>query len=206
MEPRNRSGHPTLVRASRASPPVQHNQRDRSWVSSTWCASGVERTKRIQVLTSRGCLGTATRGSGPHHHRGARRGARTAGLGSKELAQKVGETIFPTKTGFGFPKILLVEDDFDFTDVGQVVWAFATRAHPHHGEVYFENRAQNNLPVFLEPEEKFSYHTTKVVHNCLVADRFAKEVRPVAADLARGWPLEIQKRVLDGWRLYGYLE
>jgi len=126
------------------------------------------------------------------------------GLASTELAKKIGDLVFPTKTGFGFPKILLVEDDFDFTDVAQVVWAFASRAHPHHGEVYFENRAQNNLPVFLEPEEKFSYHTTKVVHNCLVADRFPTESRPVAADLAHGWPPEIQQRVLNGWRSYGY--
>lgn len=126
------------------------------------------------------------------------------GLTSSELAQKVGDAIFPTKTGFGFPKLLLVEDDFDFTDVGQVVWAFATRAHPHHGEIYFPHRAQNNLPLFLEPDEKFSYHTTKVVHNCLLADRFAKHERPVAADLAHGWPPEIQQRVLDGWQAYGY--
>jgi 4-hydroxy-3-polyprenylbenzoate decarboxylase len=126
------------------------------------------------------------------------------GLSSKDFSKRVGDVIFPTKTGFGVPKIIVVEDDFDFTDVTQVVWAFATRAHPHHGEVYFENRAQNNLPVFLEPEEKFSYHTTKVVHNCLVADRFPKDERPVAADLAHGWPPEIQRSVLDGWRSYGY--
>jgi 4-hydroxy-3-polyprenylbenzoate decarboxylase len=126
------------------------------------------------------------------------------GLASKDLAKKVGDIIFPSKTGFGIPKILLVEDDFDFTDVAQVVWAFASRAHPHEGEVYFEHRPQNNLPVFLLPDEKFSYHTTKVVHNCLVADRFSKEDRPVAADLAHGWPPDIQRRVLDGWRSYGY--
>jgi 4-hydroxy-3-polyprenylbenzoate decarboxylase len=126
------------------------------------------------------------------------------GLSSKELSRRIGEAIFPTKTGFGFPKVLVVEDDFDFTDVGQVVWAFATRAHPHNGEVYFENRAQNNLPVFLERDEKSNYQTTKVVHNCLLADRFPKHERPVAADIPNGWPLEIQRRVLDGWRSYGY--
>jgi 4-hydroxy-3-polyprenylbenzoate decarboxylase len=128
----------------------------------------------------------------------------TTRLSSKELSRRIGEVVFPTKTGFGVPKILVVEDDFDFTDVAQVVWAFATRAHPHDGDVYFENRAQNNLPVFLGPEEKFSYHTTKVVHNCLLADRFPIEERPVAADLAHGWPVEIQRRVLEGWRAYGY--
>jgi 4-hydroxy-3-polyprenylbenzoate decarboxylase len=126
------------------------------------------------------------------------------GLTSQELAQKVGGILFPTKTGFGVPKVILVEDDFDFTDVGQIVWAFASRAHPSHGEIYFQGQAQNNLPVFLDANEKFSYHATKVIHNCLLADRFAPDERPVAADLKHGWPPEIRDRVLGNWTRYGY--
>jgi hypothetical protein len=56
----------------------------------------------------------------------------------------------------------------------------------YHGELCFENRAQNNLPVFLEPGEKITYHATKVVHNCLLPDRLAPAYRRVAADLAHG--------------------
>jgi len=126
------------------------------------------------------------------------------GLPSQEIAKKIGETLFPTKTGFGVPKVILVEDDFDFTDVGQVVWAFASRAHPHHGEIYFPGQAQNNLPVFLDPDEKFTYHATKVIHNCLLGDRFLGEDRPVAADLQHGWPVEIRDRVLQNWNKFGY--
>jgi hypothetical protein len=33
----------------------------------------------------------------------------------------------------------------------------------------FEDRAQNNLPVFLDPAEKFECRTAKVIHNCLLA-------------------------------------
>jgi UbiD family decarboxylase len=128
------------------------------------------------------------------------------GLPSQEIAKKIGDTLFPTKTGFGVPKVILVEDDFDFTDVGQVVWAFASRAHPHHGEIYFEGQAQNNLPVFLDPNEKFTYHATKVIHNCLLADRFPVGERPVSADLEHGWPPEVRNRVLQNWRGYGYRE
>jgi UbiD family decarboxylase len=71
------------------------------------------------------------------------------GLASRDLARRIGETLFATKTGFGIPKVLLVEDDFDFTDVGQVVWAFASRAHPHHGEVEFPGQAQKEQPAGL---------------------------------------------------------
>lgn len=53
-----------------------------------------------------------------------------------------------------------------------------------HGNPRGPAPGQNNLPLFLEPGDNFSYHTTKVAHNCLLADRFAKDERPVAADLA----------------------
>jgi 3-polyprenyl-4-hydroxybenzoate decarboxylase len=90
------------------------------------------------------------------------------GVASPELAQRIGEALFATKTGLGIPKVLLVEDDFDFTDVAQVVWAFASRAHPQHGEVFIEAKPQNALPVFLEANEKFTYRAVKVIHNCLL--------------------------------------
>jgi 4-hydroxy-3-polyprenylbenzoate decarboxylase len=128
----------------------------------------------------------------------------TTGLASSELGRKIGEVLFPTKTGFGVPKVLLVEDDFDFTDVGKVVWAFASRAHPLHGEIAFPQQAQNNLPVFLDDSEKFTYHATKVIHNCLLADRFPQGSRPIAADLERGWPPEIVRRVRENWTSYGF--
>lgn len=123
---------------------------------------------------------------------------------SDEMARRVGSVLFATKTGFGIPKLLLVEDDFDFTDVNQVVWAFASRAHPTHGEIHVADQAQNNLPVFLDPDEKFAYHATKVIHNCLLADRYPPGKRPVAADLAHGWPEAIRDRVLSSWAEYGY--
>jgi len=130
----------------------------------------------------------------------------TTHLESRELAERIGKVLFETKTGFGIPKVLLVEDDFDFTDVGKTVWAFASRAHPHHGEIEFPGRAQNSLPVFLDQDEKFTYHATKVIHNCLLADRFSRGEAPVAADLAHGWPPQLAKSVMENWRRYGFKE
>jgi 4-hydroxy-3-polyprenylbenzoate decarboxylase len=123
---------------------------------------------------------------------------------SREVAQRIGDIIFASKAGFGLPKLLLVEDDIDITDLEQVVWAFATRAHPSHGEVYFSDESFSNLAVFLETSEKFAYHVTKVVHNCLLADRFPDAARPRAGSFENAWPQEIQQRVLDSWTDYGY--
>jgi UbiD family decarboxylase len=126
------------------------------------------------------------------------------GLDSGQFAKRIGEVIFPSKPGFGVAKVLLVEDDIDLTDVAQVVWAFASRAHPAHGEIYFGDEPQNILPVFLDPNEKFSFRVTKVIHNCLLADRFPAGERPKRSDLDHGWPAEIGERVRQRWRQYGY--
>jgi UbiD family decarboxylase len=128
----------------------------------------------------------------------------TTGLASGDIAKRIGEIVFASKAGFGLPKLLIVEDDFDVTDVAQVVWVFASRAHPSHGEIYFPDEAMNALPVFLSAIEKSTFKTTKVVHNGLLADRFPIEERPLRSDLEHGWPSDIGARVLDRWEQLGY--
>jgi 4-hydroxy-3-polyprenylbenzoate decarboxylase len=128
----------------------------------------------------------------------------TSGLDGPTIAERIGRLVFASKAGFGFPKLLLIEDDIDVTDVAQVMWAFASRAHPSRGEIYFPDEPQNALPIFLSPGEKSVFKTTKVVHNALLADRFAPEARPVRSDLEHGWPAVVRNRVIERWLEYGY--
>jgi UbiD family decarboxylase len=95
------------------------------------------------------------------------------GADSRTLAKQIGEIVFAGKAGFGVPKILLVEDDIDITDINQVVWAFATRAHPTHGEFHFPAKPTAALSIYLDEQETSSYLAGKVIHNCLLADRFS---------------------------------
>jgi 4-hydroxy-3-polyprenylbenzoate decarboxylase len=126
------------------------------------------------------------------------------GIGSRDLAQRVGDIVFPSKAGFGIPKILLMEDNVDITDVNDVVWAFGSRAHPGHGEIYFAEEATTNLPIFLDDAEKHVFRGTKVVHNCLLNDHYPPGTRPGVVSFRDGWPREIQQRVLEHWHAYGY--
>lgn len=123
---------------------------------------------------------------------------------SGELARRIGEVAFAGKAGFGTPKILVVEDDINITDVNEIVWAFATRGHPEHGEVRFPAEPTAALAVYLDEAERHSYKAGKVVYNCLLDDRFAKEDRPVKGSLEHGWPPDIRQRILNNWHAYGY--
>jgi 4-hydroxy-3-polyprenylbenzoate decarboxylase len=125
-------------------------------------------------------------------------------INSKELANRIGEVIFSSKAGFGVAKIILIENDIDITNPEEVIWAFASRAHPSHGEVYFSEEAQNILPVFLEQTEKQNSKATKVIYNCLLADRFDIDKRPVRSDFINSWPADLREKIQNNWRLYGY--
>jgi UbiD family decarboxylase len=125
-------------------------------------------------------------------------------IDSTEFARRIANVVFAGKAGFGVPKILLVEDDVDITSLDEVVWAFATRAHPAHGEVYFPDRDNVDLYVYLEEKEKGTWRSTKVVHNCLIADRYPPATLPRKATLENAWPGEIRERVLSSWHKYGY--
>ncbi|GGR89251.1 UbiD-like decarboxylase [Streptomyces aureoverticillatus] len=126
------------------------------------------------------------------------------GTSARELCDTIADLVFGNKPGMAIPKILVIEDDVDLTDVGQLVYAFASRAHPGTGAFPYPDRLASYLPVFMDSQERTTCSTTKVVHNCLLADRYPPGARPVVADFRHGWPLDIQNRVLENWHAYGY--
>ncbi|ACU72559.1 UbiD family decarboxylase [Catenulispora acidiphila DSM 44928] len=128
------------------------------------------------------------------------------GLSSTDLVQKIADIIFTGKPSVNAPKILLVEDDVDITDLEQVVWAFATRSHPdvNRGEFHFPPKVSDQLAVYLSPEEAHTFMAGKVIYNCLLADLFPEGARPIKGSFENGWPAEIQQRVLENWQAYGY--
>ncbi|MHB8348739.1 MAG: UbiD family decarboxylase [Acidiferrobacterales bacterium] len=126
------------------------------------------------------------------------------GVGAGELARRIADVLFSGKPGINTPKTLLVENDIDITDLSEVVWAFATRAHPEHGEFHFPDLLSDQLAIYLDEQEAHSFRAGKVIHNCLLADRFPQGRRPVKGSLENGWPPEVQDKILRNWVSYGY--
>lgn len=121
-----------------------------------------------------------------------------------ELAGAIGEAVFSCKAGVAVPRVSVVEDDVDITDMAQVVWACATRGHPHDDVLAFPDRPMLSLPIFLGAHDKARSRTTKVVHDCLAADT-TRPYGPLERVTFRdGWPDDIQSRVLRRWGSYGF--
>lgn len=130
----------------------------------------------------------------------------TTGLGARDLADQVAQVVFAGKPGVNAPKIMLVEDDIDITDLEQVMWAFATRCHPDvdRGAFHYPGKVSDQLAVYLSPEEQRSFLAGKVIYNCLLADLYPADRRPVKGSFENGWPREIRQKVLANWHEYGY--
>ncbi|MFI0191638.1 UbiD family decarboxylase [Streptomyces sp. NPDC017082] len=52
------------------------------------------------------------------------------GLDRAGLIRSIADVLFASHAGWLVPKVIVVDDDIDVTDIGQVVWALATRCHP----------------------------------------------------------------------------
>jgi 4-hydroxy-3-polyprenylbenzoate decarboxylase len=122
------------------------------------------------------------------------------------LAGAVGEAVFGSRAGSFIPRILLLEDDVDATDLDEVVWAFATRYHPERGPLLFPDRPVLPLVAYLGPEERRRARAAKEVCNCLPPDDRPPEQAPRRSSFRHLWPREVQDRVLRDWRRYGYAE
>ena len=126
---------------------------------------------------------------------------------SGAMCQRIGEVLFAEHGGSGIVKVLVMEDDVDATNPMEVLWAFATRAHPGSSEHVFENRPTGALAVYVSDQEKRTMTSTKGVYDCLTRDEWTHGNQPSRTNLARGYPQAIAERVLNGWHdLYGYPE
>ncbi|WP_395665880.1 UbiX family flavin prenyltransferase [Methylocella sp.] len=119
-----------------------------------------------------------------------------------DLCRRIGQGVFASKAGLVIPKVIVLDDDVDPTDVKELVWAFATRCHPLLGHAVFNDIEGAPLLAYLLKSEKVSGHTGKIVYNCLAPDEWG-EALPMRASFRHGYPAEIVDRVRRRWNEYG---
>ena len=120
------------------------------------------------------------------------------------MCRRIGEVLFAEHGGSGIVKVLVMEDDVDPTNDKELIWAFATRAHPGTSEHVFEKKPTGALAVYLDDQEKRTMTSAKAVYDCLTRDEWTHGNQPHRTSLARGYPDEIRERVLNHWADYGY--
>lgn len=121
-----------------------------------------------------------------------------------ELVDAVARVLFASHVGWLVPKVLLVANDIDVTDIGAVVWALATRSHPATGLYRFDDAPGIPLVPYLTAEDRAAGRGGKAVVSCLQPSQLAGVTTGVTASFSNAFPDELQARVTTGWSGYGF--
>jgi 4-hydroxy-3-polyprenylbenzoate decarboxylase len=124
---------------------------------------------------------------------------------SADLIRELADVLFHSRAGSLIPKIFVLDDDIDATNLEELVWAVATRCHPERGPVLFPNEPVLPLVGYLDKQERRNRRSTKAIYNCLRPDELCADELPKRSSFRHAWPRDIQERVIDSWRRYGYI-
>ncbi|RYF58042.1 MAG: UbiD family decarboxylase [Comamonadaceae bacterium] len=120
------------------------------------------------------------------------------------LVTSVAEVLFSSHAGWLIPKVILVADDIDITDIAQVAWALATRYHPGTCEYLFPEVASFPMVPYLTEAEVREGKGGKSVLSCLLPEQYQGENRGITASLRNSYPAEVQKKIIANWADYGF--
>lgn len=116
----------------------------------------------------------------------------------------IADILFSSHAGWLVPKVILVSNDIDITDIDQVVWALATRHHPARDHFAFPEATGIPLVPYLSPEEKAAGSGGKAIINCLFPEQFRGDMRATVASFDTSFPEELKRSVLANWTAYGF--
>lgn len=123
-----------------------------------------------------------------------------------DFSRKVGHTVFGSKPGWYIPKIFLVGEDIDPTELRDIIWAEATRCQPLTNEFFFEEYGSIPLMPYigygLKPKNA---NHPKVVRCCMLPSEFLDEKLFWKEGSFRGsYPAEVRDKVTRNWKAYGF--
>jgi 4-hydroxy-3-polyprenylbenzoate decarboxylase len=121
----------------------------------------------------------------------------------EDLCRQIGRLMLEAKLGPQIPKVMVIHDDIDPTNLQELVWGFATRCRPGEGEVILHHTPIYPLIAFTTKSEKVTHDGTKSVYNCLGPEDWGNKL-PERSSFRFAYPVDLQKMVLANWKSYGF--
>jgi phenylphosphate carboxylase alpha subunit len=102
-------------------------------------------------------------------------------------------------------KVIVLDDDVDVFDNGQVLHAFATKCHPGRGILveHYEGRANSLTPCY-SPKERARLKGASVAFDATWPPEWPGEIVPVKASFKTIYSKDIQEKVTKNWKSYGF--
>ena len=120
------------------------------------------------------------------------------------IANGIAALVWSTKNGKHIPRVIVVEDDIDPSDMKQVIFALGTKCHPVRGTTVLENMPYSPLIPFLDIKEKTYFSSANVVYDCTWPLDWEPANVPRLASFKSIYPEDIQEKVLSNWEKYGF--
>lgn len=125
---------------------------------------------------------------------------------AKEFADRVAQVHFKTHAGNLVPKVIIVGNDIDITNIDQVVWALASRAHPKHDFISYPDIGTFPLVPYLNGDDLASGKGGNMIINCLFPEQFKGEMRASTASFEHSYPASLKSQILNSFHEYGYVD
>ena len=124
--------------------------------------------------------------------------------GFTHMADQITHAIWASSLGNGTPWIIIVEEDVDPFDLGQVFHALVSKCHPYKGIIRLDHTAGRALHPWLSRHEQKHLLGAKAYFDCTWPRDWDPSEVPKRCSFKNIYPLEVQERVLAVWRKYGY--
>jgi len=124
--------------------------------------------------------------------------------GGSAVAQQILDVV--TARRVMISKVIVVDEDVDVFNLGQVIHAFATKCSPSRGILleHYEGRGNALTPYYSPRERKMLKGATAVFDSTWPLDWSREEDVPVKASFNSIYPEELQERVIANWSRYGF--
>ncbi len=119
-------------------------------------------------------------------------------------ADDVAHAIWGSRLGVSTPYVVVVEDDVDPFDLGQVLHAIASKCHPYRGIVRLDRARGHALFPWLSRYEQKHLLGARVYFDCTWPSDWAPEDIPRKCSFESIYPSDVRQKALDVWQRHGF--
>lgn len=123
---------------------------------------------------------------------------------SANIAAEIAHVIWGTQKGRSIPYLIVVDEDVNPFDSKDVFHALVTKCHPSRGIIKLEQQVSTIfMPWTNEYEQKYRVGP-KTYFDCTWPLDWVPQNVPKRISFSECYPLDVQKKVLEMWKKYGY--
>ena len=121
------------------------------------------------------------------------------------LGKRIAHTVWSSRIGYRKDYVIIVGEDVDVTNLGEVFWAICSRCKPDRDIMIFPNEPASHLLTSLTPEDRRVGKGAHMIMEATFPADWPKEWVPRVCDWGH-IPDEIKALVKRRWREYGFRE